>query len=176
MKYRVLVTPTADAEAMAAFRWYAERSVTAAERWYAGLNRAMARLADNPARHAISEDDSEALGARRGCSSTAAAVAFTASSTRSAARPPGFSEFVTGPRDLLSRNRSVEPSRPDRSMVRALAPPVTAPTGLSRAARRRPPRASCSRPAPTRGASPARPHRGGRRDRRRPSSVREFSG
>lgn len=62
MNYRVIVTPTADAEAMEAFRWYAERSAAVAERWHAGLNRAIASLADNPSRFPVSEEDSEALG------------------------------------------------------------------------------------------------------------------
>ena len=62
MSFRVIVTPTADAEAMAAFRWYAERSRTAAVRWYAGLNRAIAGLADQPDCFPVSEDDSAALG------------------------------------------------------------------------------------------------------------------
>jgi plasmid stabilization system protein ParE len=62
VRYRVIVTPTADAEAMEAFRWYAERSAAVAERWYAGLNRALANLAEKPARFPVSEEDSEALG------------------------------------------------------------------------------------------------------------------
>jgi len=62
VSYRVIITPTADAEAMEAFRWYAERSATAAERWYAGLHRAIAGLADKPGRSPVSEEDSEALG------------------------------------------------------------------------------------------------------------------
>ncbi len=62
MNYRVLVTPVADAEAMESFRWYAERSATIAERWYAGLNKAITSLAKNPGRFPVSEDDSAALG------------------------------------------------------------------------------------------------------------------
>jgi plasmid stabilization system protein ParE len=62
VRYRVIVTPTADAEAMAAFRWYAERSAAVAERWYDGLNRAIAGLAEKPDRFPVSEDDTEALG------------------------------------------------------------------------------------------------------------------
>jgi plasmid stabilization system protein ParE len=59
--YRVLVTPIADAGAMESFRWYTERSTTIAERWYAGLNKAIASLAKNPGRFPISEEDSAAL-------------------------------------------------------------------------------------------------------------------
>lgn len=62
MTYHVLVTPIADAEAMESFRWYAERSDRIAERWYAGLNKAITALAKNPARFPVSEDDSAALG------------------------------------------------------------------------------------------------------------------
>jgi plasmid stabilization system protein ParE len=60
--YRVLVTPIADAEAMGSFRWYAERSDRIAERWYAGLNKAITGLAKNPGRFPVSQDDSESLG------------------------------------------------------------------------------------------------------------------
>lgn len=62
MIYRVIVTPTADAEAMEAFRWYAERSPAAARRWHAGLARAFQGLSDHPERRPVSEEDSEALG------------------------------------------------------------------------------------------------------------------
>jgi plasmid stabilization system protein ParE len=62
VSYHVVVTPTADAEAMEAFRWYAERSAAAAERWYAGLDKAIASLAESPGRFPASQDDSDALG------------------------------------------------------------------------------------------------------------------
>ena len=62
MSYRVIVTPTADAEAMEAFRWYAERSPAAARKWHAGLTRAINRLGAHPERRPVSEEDSEALG------------------------------------------------------------------------------------------------------------------
>lgn len=62
MTYHVIVTRTADAEAMEAFRWYAERSPEVARRWYQSLERAMKTLETHPARHPVSEDDSEALG------------------------------------------------------------------------------------------------------------------
>jgi len=60
--YHVIVTPTADDEAMEAFRWYAERSATAAGRWYAGLSRSIASLAARPERFPVSGEDSEFLG------------------------------------------------------------------------------------------------------------------
>ena len=58
----MIVTPTADVEAMEAFRWYAERSATVAERWYAGLSKAITSLAEKPSRFPVSYDDSDALG------------------------------------------------------------------------------------------------------------------
>ena len=62
MTYHVIVTRTADAEAMEAFRWYAERSPAVARRWYQGLERALEALETQPTRHPVSEDDSDALG------------------------------------------------------------------------------------------------------------------
>ena len=62
MSYRIVVTPTADAEAMEAFRWYAERSATVADRWYAGLNKAITSLVEKPSLFPVSHDDSETLG------------------------------------------------------------------------------------------------------------------
>jgi plasmid stabilization system protein ParE len=62
LNYRIIVTPTAEAEAMDAFRWYAERSMEAAEKWYAGLYRALDSLAEKPTRCPISQDDTVSLG------------------------------------------------------------------------------------------------------------------
>ena len=62
MKYRVVVTARANADAVEAFRWLAERSPTAAARWYAGLEKAVAKLDQNPERHSIAEDESEQVG------------------------------------------------------------------------------------------------------------------
>jgi plasmid stabilization system protein ParE len=62
VNYNVIVTPTADAEAMDAFRWYAERSLDAGEKWYAGLEHTMNSLAVTPTPCPVSQDDSEALG------------------------------------------------------------------------------------------------------------------
>ncbi|WP_169979849.1 type II toxin-antitoxin system RelE/ParE family toxin [Tautonia rosea] len=62
MTYRVIVTRTADAEAMEALRWYAERSPAVARRWYQGLESALKTLESQPTRCPVSEDDSEALG------------------------------------------------------------------------------------------------------------------
>ncbi len=46
MTYKVIVTPTADAEAMEAVNWYAERSTDAAQRWHTGLTRAINSFED----------------------------------------------------------------------------------------------------------------------------------
>jgi plasmid stabilization system protein ParE len=62
VSYRVIVTPTADAEAMASFRWYAERSEAVAAKWYDGLVGAIRGLGEHPERQPVSEEDSTALG------------------------------------------------------------------------------------------------------------------
>jgi len=62
VSYRVIITPTADAEAMEQFRWLAERSTAAAVRWHGGLTRAIEGLMEKPERQPISPEDSEALG------------------------------------------------------------------------------------------------------------------
>ena len=62
MSYQVIVTPTADDEAMEAVRWYAERSAEAAQRWLDGLTRAIGSLAKLPTRCPVSQHDSHALG------------------------------------------------------------------------------------------------------------------
>ncbi len=62
MKYRIVVTARAKADAVEAFRWFAERSPTAAARWYAGLERAIVKLDQNPERHPIAEDESDRVG------------------------------------------------------------------------------------------------------------------
>jgi plasmid stabilization system protein ParE len=58
--YNVIVTPTADDEAMEAVRWYAERSPDAAQRWHDGLTRAIDSLAKMPTRCPVSQADSRA--------------------------------------------------------------------------------------------------------------------
>jgi plasmid stabilization system protein ParE len=62
VRYHVVVTPTADAEAMEAVEWYFERSADAAERWRSGLDRAIDSLAKLPTRCPVSRDDSATLG------------------------------------------------------------------------------------------------------------------
>lgn len=62
MTYRVLVTARAKADAVEAFRWIADRSTSAAHRWYAGLAKAIASLEQAPERHAIAEDESMQVG------------------------------------------------------------------------------------------------------------------
>ncbi|MBO0800051.1 MAG: type II toxin-antitoxin system RelE/ParE family toxin [Blastocatellia bacterium] len=62
MTYRVVFTPRARADALEAFRWYAERSPDAAARWYGGLEKAIATLRQNPARHPVAEEETEQFG------------------------------------------------------------------------------------------------------------------
>ncbi|MDR3618572.1 MAG: type II toxin-antitoxin system RelE/ParE family toxin [Paludisphaera borealis] len=62
MKYRVVVTARARADAVEAFRWMFERSPDAAARWYVGLEKAIAALAETPMRHPVAEEESEHLG------------------------------------------------------------------------------------------------------------------
>jgi plasmid stabilization system protein ParE len=60
VNYHVLFTPRAR-DPLNAFWWIEERSPTAAARWYAGLRRAVAKLAKMPERYPIAEE-SEQLG------------------------------------------------------------------------------------------------------------------
>ena len=62
MTYRIVVTARARADAVEAFRWIAERSPEAATRWYAGLQKAVAKLNELPERNPIAEEDSEQVG------------------------------------------------------------------------------------------------------------------
>lgn len=47
---------------MKQFRFLADRSPTAAGRWYTGLERAIAKLTKMPERHPVAEDESQQLG------------------------------------------------------------------------------------------------------------------
>jgi toxin ParE1/3/4 len=62
MTYRIVVTARARADAVEAFRWIAEKSPTAAVRWSAGLQKAIAKLSTLPERNPVAEDDSEQVG------------------------------------------------------------------------------------------------------------------
>ena len=59
--YTVLIQPRARADLLASFRWLADQSPTAAARWYAGLEKAIAKLSQNPERHPITDEESELL-------------------------------------------------------------------------------------------------------------------
>ena len=61
-RYRVIIQPRADAEALEAFRWLAERAPSAAARWYEGLQKATAKLARNPECNPIAVEESERFG------------------------------------------------------------------------------------------------------------------
>jgi plasmid stabilization system protein ParE len=62
VKYRVVITTRARADAVEAFRWLAERSPDAAARWYDGFQKAIAKLATMPERCPVAHEDSEQLG------------------------------------------------------------------------------------------------------------------
>jgi len=47
------------------FRWIAEQSPDAAARWYAGFQKAIAKLSGNPERHPVAEEESEQAGITR---------------------------------------------------------------------------------------------------------------
>ncbi|MBI1830247.1 MAG: type II toxin-antitoxin system RelE/ParE family toxin [Deltaproteobacteria bacterium] len=57
MILRVVITEQAEHEMRTAFEWWAEhRSKRQAERWYAGLAKAIADLSENPQRHGQSRE------------------------------------------------------------------------------------------------------------------------
>jgi plasmid stabilization system protein ParE len=60
--YRVLFTPRVRADAVQAFRRMAEDAPASAARWYAGLNKAIAKLSTMPASHPVAEEESERIG------------------------------------------------------------------------------------------------------------------
>jgi toxin ParE1/3/4 len=62
MTYRIVVTTTARADVLEVFRWLAEKSPTAAGRWYAGLQKAVAKLNIQPELNPVAEDESEQVG------------------------------------------------------------------------------------------------------------------
>ena len=61
-RYRIVVQPRAEADALAAFDWIAERSPAAAEHWLTGLRKAMAEVADQPLLHPLDIEVSERFG------------------------------------------------------------------------------------------------------------------
>jgi len=62
VSYRIVVTLTARTDAVEAFRWIADQSPDAAARWYAGFQKAIAKLSKNPERHPVAEEESELAG------------------------------------------------------------------------------------------------------------------
>ena len=61
MSYRVVITAKARADVVEAFRWMAEQSPVAAARWYAGLEKAIAKLTEMPLRCPIAQDETDQL-------------------------------------------------------------------------------------------------------------------
>jgi plasmid stabilization system protein ParE len=62
VKYRVVVSARAKAEALKAFGWLADESPDAAAHWYVGLEKAIGKLKNFPNRHPVAEQESEQLG------------------------------------------------------------------------------------------------------------------
>ena len=57
MSHRVVITEQAEHEMQSAFNWWAEhRSKRQADRWYAGLAKAIGDLSDNPEKHGQSRE------------------------------------------------------------------------------------------------------------------------
>jgi plasmid stabilization system protein ParE len=57
MSLQVVITKQAEREMQSAFNWWAEhRSKPQADRWYAGLTKAIADLSENPQRHGQSRE------------------------------------------------------------------------------------------------------------------------
>jgi plasmid stabilization system protein ParE len=61
-RYRIVIQPRARIDTIEGFSWIAERSDDAAIRWYAGLQRAIATIAENPERNLIAAEESERFG------------------------------------------------------------------------------------------------------------------
>ena len=61
-RYRVVIQPRAEDDALAAFDWIAERSPAAAAHWLAGLRKAVAELAVRPLLHPLAVEVSERFG------------------------------------------------------------------------------------------------------------------
>lgn len=60
MTFRVIITEQAEEEMQASHDWWAEnRSKLQADRWYAGLAKAIAELAENPERHGKSRESEQ---------------------------------------------------------------------------------------------------------------------
>jgi plasmid stabilization system protein ParE len=53
--------PWAWTDLLAGFRWLADQSPTAAARWHAGLEKAIAKLSQDPERHPLAEEETERL-------------------------------------------------------------------------------------------------------------------
>jgi plasmid stabilization system protein ParE len=60
--YRVVFTARAKADLIEQFRYLADRSPTAADRWYAGIEKAIGKLGTMPERHPIAHDETEQIG------------------------------------------------------------------------------------------------------------------
>lgn len=61
-RFRIVIQPRARIDTIEAFSWIADRSEDAAIRWYAGLQRAIAKLANNPESNPIAAEESDRTG------------------------------------------------------------------------------------------------------------------
>lgn len=61
-RYRVVIQPRAEADALAGFAWIADRSPDAAARWLTGLRKAIAKLAKGPMLNPLAVEESERFG------------------------------------------------------------------------------------------------------------------
>ena len=62
MTYRVVFTARARADVVEQFRYLLDRSPAAAARWYAGIEKAIAKLSTLPERHPIAQDETDKFG------------------------------------------------------------------------------------------------------------------
>jgi plasmid stabilization system protein ParE len=60
--YRFIFTARARADAVKQFHFLTERSPAVAARWFAGLEKAVAKLSKMPQRHPVAQEESEHVG------------------------------------------------------------------------------------------------------------------
>jgi plasmid stabilization system protein ParE len=60
--YRIVTQPGARADARDAFRFILEQSPAAAARWFAGLEKVIAKIAEGPELYPVAVEESEQLG------------------------------------------------------------------------------------------------------------------
>lgn len=114
MKYRVLIQPTAKAELREAYRWYYNRSPSAAEKWLRNLHKAVETLCRNPERCARAPEDDAFEDTIRQllCGKNAVPTEFFSASKRAlftcfiSATPPGRTSTPTRYEEASAGRRS----------------------------------------------------------------------